>query len=1201
MNSDSNPNPKKDSPAESSDAGLAKALEVLVAHAPFRTPAQNDQASGFRAPGAGACPGADDWLHLAAGELPSGRTQALLAHAALCTSCLSRLRESQSAISENATPEETDQLSRFSSTSQQWQRRLAAELAATPRRSSGQARLIQFVWIGGGLAAALVLTIFGAVWWRNQHAPEKLIAEAYTQSRSFDLRVPGAGFASLSPQQHLRGGASDREPVPLLSARAAIERNLQRSPNDARWLQLQARAEILEEHYDGAIDTLDRLLAAGPVSSSLLLDDGMAYYLRGTATGSENDRATALDNLRRADELAPSDPVILFDEAIVMEDRGQVMNAVETWNRFLKFERDPKWQQEGRQRLSSLEEKLNRVKTHASRMEQHLATPQSMRALASDTTTLSGIDEELSTSLLPRLLDAAFPLPIDRSRGSPCADNCAAARSLLTALAASLERNHQDSWLTDLLPADLSRVDSQYTNAAHALGQAIDADTRGKYGDAERWATESKQLFHVLKTPAGEDRAEVERAYAEQRLFTLARCAQDTEAMLADDTRYTWIQAQATALAAVCDVSPGSASMNDPLSTKAFRLAQDHRYLLLELRARTQLASWAFQSGDNEDAWRLLLEAIRRFYAGDFPPFRAGTFMASLVTVEEDTPRVHLSLLLSREALGLFELGDNRSVLENTRGHLIRAALRAGALDEAKQQMNLAVSEAKSSSNRALPRAYEAEMELGLAGVYLDRGDLAAAAQQLDAARDRLASEDNWLQQAQYAAERGDLELALGHPDQAELTLRTAILTDELRARGAGPSSTVWARRARALYAELAGVWLAQERPGNEILALWERYRLRILGKPVPACTNARLDCLTSEVDRALDRVFSSRQLIGQIVLRDRILLYASNGTRVDWSQNRIGQPDLASAVALLSRVASSSSSSQASIDQAANRVGDLLLDGGRLLAQPSGEVFIEADPLLGNLPWACVETAAGPIGLDSALEELPSLLLDEGARAIASHPRRAQGSPLVVGASIAAGDEPSLPEVLREARLVAGKSSEPDLLLGAAATEPRVLAHLQSTPLIHFAGHAGQFDGETRLLLAPSGVPGDQPYLDQALFRRNPPKAARLAVFSACSTGKREEGWDHGMGDIVDTLASLGVPEVVATRWQIDSASAVPMMDAFYRGLSNGLSVPQALTAARQSLIRDARYKHPYYWAAYYASGVGTTDLREVFHGSSN
>ncbi|MDE3186859.1 MAG: CHAT domain-containing protein, partial [Acidobacteriota bacterium] len=82
--------------------------------------------------------------------------------------------------------------------------------------------------------------------------------------------------------------------------------------------------------------------------------------------------------------------------------------------------------------------------------------------------------------------------------------------------------------------------------------------------------------------------------------------------------------------------------------------------------------------------------------------------------------------------------------------------------------------------------------------------------------------------------------------------------------------------------------------------------------------------------------------------------------------------------------------------------------------------------------------------------------------------------------------------------------------------------------------------------------------------------------------------------------LAALGVPDVVATRWQIDSASGVPMMDAFYRGLASGLSVPEALTAARLSLSHNPRYSHPYYWAAYYASGAGNTTLREVFHDTS-
>jgi CHAT domain-containing protein len=196
------------------------------------------------------------------------------------------------------------------------------------------------------------------------------------------------------------------------------------------------------------------------------------------------------------------------------------------------------------------------------------------------------------------------------------------------------------------------------------------------------------------------------------------------------------------------------------------------------------------------------------------------------------------------------------------------------------------------------------------------------------------------------------------------------------------------------------------------------------------------------------------------------------------------------------------------------------------------------------------------------------------------------------------------LPEVLSEAHAVARFEDEPNVLLANHATEQQVAARLATATAIHFAGHATQEDGETRLLLAsakgvPAGAASDKPWLDSDLLRRHPPAAARLTVFSACSTGKKEEGWNHGMGDIVATLASVGVPDVVATRWQIDSASAVPMMDSFYSGLAKGLSVPEALTAARRSLIGDPRYRHPYYWAAWYASGWGRSNLSQVFHGS--
>ncbi len=1179
---------------------LESAWGDLASLESLRSKAGAGGGGGFGPPREEPCPEPGAWLHMAMGKSSAEEAETLLAHAAACSACLERLRMSQRVLAAEATEQETAEMAELEAMTPQWQHRMAVELAYTPqaKRSTSRRTLKLLGWSGSALAASVLLAVGVALWWQHEHAPEKLLAEAYTHERTFDLRVAGAGYAPVIPGEHLRGGAMDRESAPLLAARAQIESRLEKDPNDPHWLQLQARADLLSENYDAAIEILDRLIAAGPVTTSLLTDGACAYYQRGLATSSENDRATALDYLLRADEMAPGDPVVLFNEAVVMEDRGQVMNAVETWNRYLKFEHDPKWLAEGQRRLQTLEEKLNQIKSHESRMEQHLATPQAMTALAADTATLAGIDEELSWSLLPRLLDAAFPLPVDRSRGSPCDARCSAARTLLHALAASLEKNHQDPWLTDLLPSSASPISDEFVRGAHALGKAIDANNQGDYGGAERWGLESRTLFHKLGNTAGEDRAEVERVYALQRAYTLAPCRKEAEALLAQKTHYAWINANAMALGAGCDTGPGADSVNNPEYVNALATAQAAHYVLLELRARNQLGSAAVESGDTEAAWRLNLRSIRRFYEGDYPPFRVATTMAGLALIEDGTPRKQLDLLVNKETFGLFELAHNRAILAEQRVALIRAAIRAGALETAQKQMRLARKEFAQSLDRQGLMGVQAESEIDMAELYLDRGDLEAARHMLDDARSHLAGVDNPLQLENYAVARGELELALGHPEMAEATLREAIVKGELQARGTGKDNIIYARADRGLYATLAGVWLAEKRPGMDILALWERYRLRILGQPVPTCTRGAVDCLKPQLERALGREQAPRDrdwLVGQIVLHDRVLVYRARAQHVEWNEVPLRLDDVLGSAAALERAVSSPATTQAAIDPVARRLGEALV--GNVHAQRASDLLVlEPDPLLGNLPWPAVETDGGALGLRFSLEESPAVLLP-GTRALA---RGAQEQPLVVGASVGAGASTLLPEALQEARAVARFGSNTNLLLAGQATEPRVAAHLGSAPLIHFAGHATQYDGETRLLLAPTGTHGDRPYLDSSVFLKEPPKAARLIVFSACASGRNEAGWDHGMGDIVDTLAALGVPDVVATRWQIDSASAVPMMDAFYRGLASGRSVPEALTAARLSLSRDPRYRHPYYWAAYYASGAGSTTLREVLHDTS-
>jgi tetratricopeptide (TPR) repeat protein len=392
MNNDSNPK----RPSDSSADPLARALEELMENRLSMGPATEWTRTSVL--GGSQCPKPDEWLPLLGGEAgltdnanlaDNARMDALLAHAAECGKCAAHLRMLTAEPSEA----EASELAGLVSASFEWQGKLAAELARTPRQTL---RLIKmdrvktsriYLWTGSALAATLLIGAVTFFWWQRANSPERMLAEAYSQSRTYDLRMPGAGFSAVTSETHLRGGGAvhegtGHESSQLLDARSRIERQLENAPEDPHWLELEARADIEEEKFDPAIEILDRLLAKEPVTAGLLVDDASAYFERGSLAGNENDRGTALENLRRADEMAPGDPLVLFNEAVVLEDQGQAMNAVETWNRYLKFERDPRWLAEGRARLEALEQKLNQLKTHQGRMGQHPGTPQTMRAPA---------------------------------------------------------------------------------------------------------------------------------------------------------------------------------------------------------------------------------------------------------------------------------------------------------------------------------------------------------------------------------------------------------------------------------------------------------------------------------------------------------------------------------------------------------------------------------------------------------------------------------------------------------------------------------------------------------------------------------------------------------------------------------------------------------------------------------------------------
>jgi len=1183
------------------------------------------------------CPAAQCYMELATGAVTGDEAEKLLTHAADCAACGDLLAWNLGALSGDPSAEETAAIAELAAARTEWQQTMARELAATPARR----RPVFFHpsrWPAGAAIAAVLLLAAGVlVWQRQTNSPDRQLAMAYEQSRTLELRVPEAGYAALSSGDHTRGALAGHEPAPLLDARARLARELERSPQDAHWLELQARADLLEERYDAAVDMLDRLLAQGPVTADVLADAASAYYQRGLVSGVELDRSTALDYLRRADELAPADPVILFNEAVVMEDRGQMMNAVEVWNRYIAVERDPKWAAEGKRKLAALEQTLNRLKTHQSRVEQMLATPQAMNALASDAPKLATLDEELSSYELDKLLPIAYPPTGDwtgdasknsqQARGSPCSENCVATRKLLKAIASSLEIQHHDSWLADLLSPNIDSLPAAtaatYSKALQLLAQAMREDETGVPLVGEQAAAQARSFFHELRalaasnhalTPAaraGEERSAVEYMFALQRAVDFIGCRAFARQFRAwgeysQSPQYPWIGAQAMVTEKVCDDTPETREAGRALAMAALHLSESDRYRLMTARIHVMMSIDALDSGDEETGERLVMTTLRELYAADAPPIRVTNTIAALAEVEQESSLAHLNERSLHESAEWFELSGSSSHAAIVRMGLARAEMRIGAMKEAENQLKLAHEEGDPSTSGKAPGVNFGGDETQLASSLLARGNLSGAALYLDrAGADLKDTSDRW-ELRPYASARGMLELAMKHFDQAAAILESEIRNSEGKDVGRGDRATTaeFAQLDHDLYAELAATWLAQGRSAESVLALWERFRLRSRGLPITQCLGEALDCEQSRLVAAR-RNLDNNLLIGQILLLDRVLVYRADKNGVIWSSRPRQRQDVLDAAMTLERAISSPLTSTETAERLGAKLSDSLLPA--LPAKLGSDAFLilEPDPMLKNLSCPVLPTPAGPLGLEYPLAEMGSILTvtsehKEGGFQSAAGPGDRSRS-LVVGASTAGEGEPPLPEALDEAKTVGSFLHAPQLLLGDQANVAHVAQALDSATIFHFAGHAVQTNHGTELLLAAAS-PGDKrPWIDGVFLHQHPPRACRLAVLSACATGVREASWNHPLQDIVETLGSLGVPEVVATRWQISSESAVSFMEVFYRSMAQGNNVAMALTSARRLQSLRAHENNPYYWGAYYVTCTERAHRRNESHGGKS
>jgi CHAT domain-containing protein len=272
--------------------------------------------------------------------------------------------------------------------------------------------------------------------------------------------------------------------------------------------------------------------------------------------------------------------------------------------------------------------------------------------------------------------------------------------------------------------------------------------------------------------------------------------------------------------------------------------------------------------------------------------------------------------------------------------------------------------------------------------------------------------------------------------------------------------------------------------------------------------------------------------------------------------------------------------------------------------------VVLVPDGALWELPFQALQPRAGRYLIeDLAISYAPSLtVLREMIRF--KPRRRTQQTLIAFGNPTLEPVTPStlpdrgveltpLPDAERQVRALGelyGRDAR--VYVGAAARETLVKTEAPHARILHLATH-GVVDNASPMYsyLVLARTPADQD--DGVLEAWELMKLdlqADLVVLSACETARGRVGAGEGVMGLTWALFVAGSPTTVVSQWSVESASTTRLMLTFHGALKASLDRGRGLTGraralqrAAVSLLHDARYGHPFYWAGFVLVGDGT------------
>lgn len=1175
------------------------------------------------------CPPDEVWAESVAGVLEGSRAN-YLEHASQCGHCGPLLKQVVEDLAYANSTHVEHKAAELASARPEWQDRMAEKMSRAANMGSAAAeglaraaivasekgnpasatsgdpqpermQLRQPWWNGWwslprlGWAAASVAVLVAAGWF-GQRAPmgpdvNQLLARAYTEQRTMELRIQGAEYAPLRVTRGPSGSSLDKS-EDLLRAEAIIKDNLRKHPDDPKWLQAKGRADLLEYRYEPAIQTLQRALDIKPDDPSLMTDLASAYFQRAEANPERAiDYGMAIEYLGRALAKNPDDPVALFNRAIASEKMHMYHEAVDDWEHYLRVDSNGSWANEGKERVDRIRRQLNQ-REHSRSSPIH--SPEEFLAIVdvSNENTWTEVDKRIEDYLA---VATQKWLPVAYSFNNP---DAARYRSALTSLALILQRRHRDTWLSDLLE---SPVTPQMTQAVRLLASSAIQNYSGTPASALTYAQQAQRAFRLARNSPGFVRAEYESLYALPWLAKGSECLKQAKRLERDlmSSSYPWLQAQVMLEAHTCAGMLGDYNYAERIAKEATALAQDSRYPEVEMRAVGFLAEEAALKMDSTQSWQLANEALRRFWEGTYQGDRAEQLYGGLAGVAETGENWFLALALSREALASVSPDESPSFQAMLRYGVAFDADSAGLKDPAGKSIDDMETWFSTLPDDSYTRSNQTFAKVALAKLELLRGHDDKALHWLSTAHADLERFSFHEISLDYYYTLGEVLRRQGHLEESEeaLTSAVAILDASSKTLSNEADRTRWMQARVNIYRTLTRAQFATNR--DKAFQSWHTYRTGTSDSrsPQPPPPRQSSDAayrpagLLTTHDRQFQRQValvhdlaprSHETRISYVYFRDGLIVWVYDYGIIYSQWLPIQASRLEELTDRFLRTCRNPRSNKESVASQGSALYRLLIKPIQSFLPPSGTLIIEPDGILNKVVWpALVDEEEQYLGIRHPL------MLSEGVshRSEELRPVTRRDRLLTVVSTVLGDPElqlTSLPQLDYEAKAVSSKFDSAIELSGTRANPDHLRAALRSAEIFHYSGHAIVSAGHAALVLSDANVKTRTALLSAEQLASLRLKNAKLAMLAACDTAASGSTQMADSSTLARAFLQAGFREVVASKWDVDSTATAALSDAFYRDLLNGDSSAISLQHARMLLLTGTKFRHPYYWAPF-------------------